>query len=51
MRPTGKLARAEPGRYALGANGWATVKFAEGDEPPVKLLTRWIAESYDVIAG
>ncbi len=44
-----ELAKADPKRFALGANGWATVKFAEDEAPPMKLLTRWIAESFALV--
>ena len=40
-----RLAKKEPARYDLGANGWAKLTF--GDESvPEKLLARWIGESY-----
>jgi len=46
-----KLAKAEPKRFAIGANGWATVKLAEDEDPPMKLLEQWIAESYLNVSG
>lgn len=46
-----KLAKAEPQRYAIGANGWATVKFGADEQAPLPLLTRWIAESHALITG
>lgn len=40
-----RLAKKEPARYDLGANGWAKLTF--GDESvPEKLLAKWIHESY-----
>jgi hypothetical protein len=44
-----QLAKAEPQRYALGASGWATVKFGEDEPPPLGLLERWIAESWSLV--
>ncbi len=44
------LARDEPSRYKVGANGWVTVRFASGDFPSMDLLERWIDESYRVVA-
>jgi len=41
----------EPGRYKIGANGWATIAFA-GDSPlPFDLLEKWVDESYQAIAN
>ena len=45
-----QLAAQEPGRYQLGAHGWATVKFTADKPPPVDLMARWIAESYRLLA-
>ena len=45
-----KLATEQPGRFKLGANGWATAKFSPEEPPPVELLTRWIDESYRLLA-
>jgi hypothetical protein len=34
---------------AVGANGW--VKLDPGALPPTAVLTRWVAESYELMAG
>ena len=45
-----KLAVKEPGRYTVGTSGWVKVTFS-GDEPlPLDILTRWIDESYRLLA-
>jgi hypothetical protein len=46
-----ELASKEPGRYKIGANGWATLKFAGDAAPPLKLIERWMDESYRLMAG
>jgi YjbR len=46
-----RLAKKEPGRYAIGKLGWVTIRFADGDAPPVAMFERWIAESYGLIVG
>ena len=46
-----KLAAKEPGRYAIGAGGWAKVTFSEGDAAPLDLLERWIDESHAAVVG
>jgi len=43
------LAAAEPARYKVGANGWATVRL-EGEGPDAALLARWIAESHRLLS-
>lgn len=45
-----KLAAKEPGRYKVGAHGWAEVKFTNDEPPPLELLERWIDESYRLLA-
>lgn len=40
-----KLAKKEPGRYDVGANGWAKLTLGE-DSAPAKLLEKWVDESY-----
>src|SRR5947209_8199382 len=43
------LAAKEPGRYEVGAHGW--IKVTIGDDPlPLDVLTRWIDESYRLLA-
>jgi hypothetical protein len=46
-----KLAAAEPDRYRVGALGWVTVKLGDEGKPELTRLTRWIDESYQLIAG
>jgi hypothetical protein len=45
-----ELAAKEPGRYKVGAPGWVTVKFGDGETPPLDLLAKWIDESYRLLA-
>lgn len=45
-----ELAGQEPGRYKLGANGWATLHLGPGEPLPHALLARWIDESYRAVA-
>jgi hypothetical protein len=45
-----KLAKAEPERYRVGANGWVKVTFSEDMPPAVDVLARWVAESYALVA-
>ncbi len=45
-----KLAKAESGRYKVGANGWVEVKFSKDEPPPLDVLERWIGESYRLLA-
>ena len=43
------LAAKEPDRYEVGAHGW--IKVTSGDKPlPMDVLTRWIDESYRLLA-
>lgn len=46
-----KLAKAEHDRYKAGANGWVEVKFAGDEAPPLDVMTRWIDESYQLMAA
>ena len=46
-----KLAAAEPDRYRVGALGWVTVKLGDESKSELARLTRWIAESYQLVAG
>jgi hypothetical protein len=41
-----KLAKAAPGRYRIGANGWVKARFEDGHAPPLARLLAWIDESY-----
>jgi hypothetical protein len=45
-----RLAAKEPGRYAVGANGWVKITWAGGEPPPTDLLVRWVEESYRLLA-
>jgi hypothetical protein len=45
------LATKDPGHYGIGANGWASIKFTDDTAPPLKLLGKWVGESYRVIGG
>jgi hypothetical protein len=44
------LAAAEPGRYEVGAHGWATISFGDVASLPVEVLLRWVDESYRLLA-
>jgi hypothetical protein len=44
-----KLARAEPERYKVGANGWVKARFQDGHVPPLARLEAWIDESYQLM--
>ena len=46
-----KRSKAEPDRCAIGAGGWAKLRWPEAEKPPLKLLERWIAESHGAVAG
>ena len=41
---------ASPTGYGLSKSGWVTVRFPQGDSPPVDLFRCWIEESYRTIA-
>lgn len=45
-----KLAEGEPTRYKVGASGWVTIKFDGENALPLDVLTRWIDESYRLLA-
>jgi predicted DNA-binding protein (MmcQ/YjbR family) len=40
------MPNVEPTGYGLGKSGWVTATFADGQKPPVALLTQWLEESY-----
>lgn len=44
-----QLAAGDPDQYKVGAHGWVSIKWP-GKKPPVQRLTRWIEESYRLIA-
>jgi predicted DNA-binding protein (MmcQ/YjbR family) len=41
---------AAPTGYGLGKSGWVSVRFQQGEPPPVDLFRCWIEESYRTIA-
>jgi hypothetical protein len=45
-----RLAAKEPARFQAGPMGWVTVKFSAERPPPLDVLTRWIDESYRLVA-
>jgi predicted DNA-binding protein (MmcQ/YjbR family) len=46
-----RLAAAEPSRYKIGAHGWVTVTFSDGEEAPLERLEKWIDESYRAVVN
>jgi hypothetical protein len=46
-----KHASQDPSQYSVGAGGWILVKFGSVGVPPRELLTRWVDESYRIMAG
>jgi hypothetical protein len=45
-----KLAAKEPTRYTIGANGWTKITFTEDEPLPLDVVTRWLGESYQLMA-
>lgn len=45
-----ELAAQEPNRYKVGTHGWATVTFGDVETLPLDRLTRWLDESYRLLA-
>ena len=45
-----RLAEAEPDNYKAGKTGWVTARLSDGDCPPLSMLEKWIAESYQLVA-
>jgi hypothetical protein len=41
---------ASPTHYGLGKSGWMTAHFGVNEKPPLKLLKRWIDESFRKLA-
>ena len=41
---------AEPAGYGLGRSGWISCRFPPSEKPDLKLMKRWIAESYRAVA-
>lgn len=46
-----RLATQDPAAYKAGANGWVTIRFVDGQCPPVEKVARWIDESHRLLAG
>lgn len=46
-RPAGK----KPGCFKVGSGGWTTVTFDSPKEASIKLLEKWIGESYTILAS
>lgn len=44
------LASQDSSRCKVGAHGWVTVSWGDDESPPVELLSRWIDESYRLLA-
>lgn len=44
------LAEKQPDNYSVGKHGWTTLRFPSGKGPPVKLLDRWVDESFRLLA-
>ena len=45
------MGEKEPGRYRVGAGGWATITLDDEWSPPPRVMARWIAESYEGCCG
>ena len=45
-----KLASKDPDHCKVGAHGWTTIKFAEGESISPEELQSWIVESYHLFA-
>jgi hypothetical protein len=41
-----KLAKKDPERFSVGAQGWTKIRFALEDPPAVADLSKWIEESH-----
>jgi len=46
-----KLAAKDPAHYAIGATGWATIRFDAEHAPPRDLVERWVEESHRAVMG
>jgi hypothetical protein len=46
-----RLQRLDPGHYTVGSGGWVKFVWTDDGGPDPRLLERWIAESYHLIAG
>ena len=45
-----ELAAREPGLCEVGGHGWVKLTFGDGRSLPVDVLTRWVEESYQLLA-
>jgi hypothetical protein len=45
-----KLAAAHPTIYKIGSYNWVTITLSHNERPRIDLLTRWIEESYRLLA-
>ena len=50
QKEAARLAGKKPARYKVGSGGWTTVTFEDPKDVSIKLLERWIGESYGVLA-
>src|SRR5688572_19540275 len=46
-----RLAKAEPARYRVGANGWVKATFSTDEPPALDVFKKWIAESYALVGA
>ncbi|MBI5538339.1 MAG: hypothetical protein HY898_36790 [Deltaproteobacteria bacterium] len=45
-----KLASKQPDAFAIGATGWATIKFGASKLPALGVMEKWLEESYQSFA-
>jgi hypothetical protein len=45
-----RLSAKDPFRYLPGAHGWVRVTWPDPSSPPLEVLSRWIDESYRLLA-
>ena len=46
-----QLAEREPHRYELGSGQWVVARFSAEEPLPKRLWTKWLKESYGLMAG
>ncbi len=51
QKEASRLAGKKPACYKVGSGGWTTVTFEDPKDVSIKLLERWISESYRVLAS